>query len=306
MGCWNGTCGITQLPIFSGDPVVVFLLIENRLEDRVEWAANGHCYSNQYWTTRSIQLYGEYNDYGWFEFDDDWNSRFTLNAFQDDLVEMDLGENKYHDISVTKKSINSLEAVGEAIHEDRLFVHSVDLMSNKKMDRAIGTFAVHRRVFDAIVELGIDIYKGEITVKTLLESADEYIKKQREYVLSDTFSRMGFDFMIGEHPSNVFSGVFGRGMGEFSSVNGAHILYRDKIRTMIIAGATDDELKPILEELSKYYIFDSAMGNLRKTWMPQAGSGSQADGLDLHKTVMNAALSRIKDYEDDIEDWDDE
>lgn len=302
MGCWNGTCGITQLPIFSGDPVVVFLLIENRLEDKSEWAANGHCYANQYWTTRSIQLYGEYNDYGWFDFDDDWNSQFTLNAFQDDLVEMELGENKYHDISVTKKSLDSLELVGEAIHEDRLFVHSVDLMSNKKMNRTIGTFAVHRRVFDAIVELGIDLYSGDITVKTMMKSAKEYIEKQREYVLSDTFSSVSFDFGIGESASNVFGGLFGRGSGDWGSVTGSHVLYRDKIRSMIIAGATDKEFVPILEELSKYYIFSSAMGNLRKTWMPQAGSGSQADGLDVHKAVMNAALSRIKDYEDDIED----
>jgi hypothetical protein len=61
MGSWNGTCGLTQLPIKDGDEVVVILL--EKRTDKVE-PGGGYCYSNHFFTPCSLPLFGIYDDYG--------------------------------------------------------------------------------------------------------------------------------------------------------------------------------------------------------------------------------------------------
>ena len=34
MGCWNETCGVTQMPIMSGDPVALILLGSKGSQDQ--------------------------------------------------------------------------------------------------------------------------------------------------------------------------------------------------------------------------------------------------------------------------------
>lgn len=308
MGCWNGTCGITQLPIMVGDPVAVFLLIDNNSYGQIRWSANGHYYPTDYFTPRSIQLYGEYDDYGWYNFDEhNWHSKFTVAAFQNDLIELELGENKSHDIAVNKKSINSLDSIGKAIHEDRLFVSGKILSIPEpgvfikvSVNRIIGSFAVHRRVFDAIVNYGIDQYDKPISVSLLMKQANECITAMRAYVNEDDlFPKFHFKYFHRDR-DNIFSNILSA--DSLDDVAGTHLLYLDKLYEMVTANATDDEFKSVLEELVKYFIFLSSMSNLRKTWIPQCGLGGQVEALDLHRVVMEAGLTKIIEREKEYEE----
>ncbi len=63
MGCWNETCYITNLPIFSGDPIVVIPLMKIR-----EGRENPHpCEVADNYMPIAFPIFGKYNDYGGIE-----------------------------------------------------------------------------------------------------------------------------------------------------------------------------------------------------------------------------------------------
>ena len=68
MGCWNGTCMISNLPIICGEKVVIIPLIEKQQElIKSNFDLNGCCYSTDELQPIMIPFYGEYNDYGSIE-----------------------------------------------------------------------------------------------------------------------------------------------------------------------------------------------------------------------------------------------
>jgi len=77
MGCWNETCGLTNLPIRYNDEVVGFLLLENSYPE-----IDYHC--NGLYTLMSLPFTGKYNNYGCLKeiikhyeekklYEEDWN-----------------------------------------------------------------------------------------------------------------------------------------------------------------------------------------------------------------------------------------
>ena len=59
MGCYNGTCGISQLPITEGEDVVLFILKKNK-----DINGFGICYSDDAYMPIDIQIFSQYDDYG--------------------------------------------------------------------------------------------------------------------------------------------------------------------------------------------------------------------------------------------------
>lgn len=67
MGCWNGTCGLSQLPIHAGDPVIGFLLEGRGARREGHNGAGGYCYSTDAAAPLFIPIRGKYDDYGAIE-----------------------------------------------------------------------------------------------------------------------------------------------------------------------------------------------------------------------------------------------
>lgn len=59
MGCWNESCMLTHLPIFSGEDVYAFLLLEHPFE-------TNYCYASGAYVPIAV-VRGKYNDYGGLE-----------------------------------------------------------------------------------------------------------------------------------------------------------------------------------------------------------------------------------------------
>ena len=115
MGSWNKTCGLSRLPIFSGEDVYVFFLTPNLYHDR--------CYATALWRPLLVNLEAKYNDYGGFEdYPDDFVSGGILETLKKNIQPMAQGSNVYHDIAVTPDDDMTLEDIQEAIHEGRLFL----------------------------------------------------------------------------------------------------------------------------------------------------------------------------------------
>jgi len=85
MGCWNETCGITQMPICGGDPVRMFLLVEAE-----HWDEGGALYySTDLWKPFGLPLKGTYDEYGRIEnIEEDALSDLLLQSLKEIIVEV--------------------------------------------------------------------------------------------------------------------------------------------------------------------------------------------------------------------------
>lgn len=59
MGCWYGTCMVTNLPIYEGDKIALFILKENASRKQ-----HSYCYTHGEYALHTLPVFGEYNDYG--------------------------------------------------------------------------------------------------------------------------------------------------------------------------------------------------------------------------------------------------
>ena len=296
MGCWYGTCGVTQLAIHAGDPVVVFLLAK-AYDDK--WAQNGHCYSTDYWSPFSLHIRGTYNDYGSLEGVDetDWDFRFTVDRIRRNLSK---------DVEIDKNNL-TWEAISESIHEDQLALAVSKIFTSvypNLKKQPIGTMAVHKRIFDAIVHnAALDTWSGRtITLESLIEDGRKIITTLREKskAIKSATTKKDRDhaefifqlelerFQTIDRENNLAKIVISN---EGSSYNIGRE-YISFISKKVIDDAPDEELETYIERLAEFYIFDLAMSRMRKTWMPQAGAGSQHDEIDLHN-IVNAITKMI-------------
>lgn len=116
MGCFSATCGISHLGIGPGDRVK-FLLLQS-----VGDADNLQCYPDSLWAIFAPPFDAHYNDYGSVENWDpnDPNFKFAMKLLRAQLVERPVGENEYHDVSVSKTGTD--EALFTALWENRVLV----------------------------------------------------------------------------------------------------------------------------------------------------------------------------------------
>lgn len=116
MGSWNATCGMSQLPIHSGNKVkLVFLKKSPYFEDSS--FGNGFCYANRLFAPFYTPISGKYNDYGSLKnIDDPDDKHFNniLKALNMEKDDYDSFEELITDIS--RQEIPDLGFV--FIHED--------------------------------------------------------------------------------------------------------------------------------------------------------------------------------------------
>lgn len=290
MGSFYGTCGVTQLPILDGDEVVVFLLIDNQFPDELKYelSNNGHCHSNTFWTPFSLQLTGYYNDYSQFIVNNDWNKQTVIDRLQEFAVELPVGKNEMHDIAVTKEQLKSWKFVQKAIIKDRLFVDAF------QKRRSIGVMAVHKKVFDRLVN-GVSMYAEGPSIERLISDADVYISECEKHLkdLPDDAPDEDFDFITRStrfKPSrNSFASFYYYNYTEnnFGSIPSAHSYYKTELMKKLKAG---EDINDMIDDMCAFAVFANRMEVLRKTWMPQSGLGSQCQEHDLHKLVSETAI----------------
>ena len=88
MGSWNGTCGITQLPITSGQRIALIPLVikQHDFLARDSLAGSGACSNDVIAQPFSMPLFGEYDDYGGIALDENQPGEAALLAVFEKLV----------------------------------------------------------------------------------------------------------------------------------------------------------------------------------------------------------------------------
>jgi len=143
MGCWNGTCGVSQLPILYGENVMYCFIKTNKA------TASGVCYAYDTGIIISPMFYGRYDDYGRIEVNgDDDKLRNFFNIVREKIGNKTLSivPEEYYDKKIEDYSNAKDEDIMSLIERDRLY----------EGEDNIGIFFIKEQIFDAI------IYEGTI------------------------------------------------------------------------------------------------------------------------------------------------
>jgi len=293
MGSWNGTCFMTGLPVLGGDIVRMLLLTSAEPRER---GGEGHCYPDQYWVPTSFAVKCTYEDYGRY-IPVDGQERM-VNMIVDNLktriVEFDLGKNKSHDIAVKRDALN-WKLINKALHENRLFVNGMVMEGPRaqlrKANVPMAWIAIHENIWQAIVGQETKDWRGRIhnleAVKNrIIDSFNGAREKTLEQVASNDMYRNMFSMLMEQFLRDELRRDF---QGSYC-VDGIDQF----VETMVTAQTDDPDLFNLLVTAwAELRMVNNAVGDMRKTWMPCSGAGSQAQEFELFELVAKAQADYI-------------
>lgn len=265
MGCWNGTCFISNLPIRHGEPIVGFTIEYAHWSSDLDYS--GSCYPEAFARPIGLPLYGEYNDYGRIE-------KVEANVAQEYLLH--LFNAKDSDVLLADIERDNIKRVSNIT----------------KKEVGVGLVMVHRDIFNKLIKSfvpnsnTISILKIADGLKQLreiknergpLKNAPGFSKKDyelyKEMCMGINIERiMGLRFDILEQKD-----------------------YTDMIKFVLSLSRKHD--KKIAKEFAELLYCDRVMRmkmhELRKLWIGPSGKGSQSEKYKTHLLLANATRDHI-------------
>lgn len=327
MGCWNKTCGLSNLPIYAGEQVYTFIL------EKSSECFGHHCYSTHLYSPILIPFYSEYDDYGSGGNNCGIGLRVILNSLKEKLIEKEVGENEYHDIAVKRDEFDEY-LLFNSMREGRLMVknyyssyagqspeNNVEFLMMKKsvVDKILTQYRVERYLGngeytyesfgDVVQEIDqfVQLIKTDIDKnKKMFEGLD--VKDTKNFVhemrylhsLTSSFYLRG---ICEQHNLKLkeWMGFVDSTMGSSSKIVSignilSDLLFKDKL----------DEAKEFIKDFLKGCFIAYFMERARRSWIPQCGEGSQDIDLDPHillaQSILQVAEKDERRYDDGDED----
>lgn len=109
MGCWNETCGLTNLPIFSGEKTCAVIIEEMR-------PYNKSCLSAENWCPIGPAIWGNYSGYGYIE---DIPDEEEVKAFYRQVMEKNGA--KFVDKSMNACTFDHLDGFFRYVQEGEIY-----------------------------------------------------------------------------------------------------------------------------------------------------------------------------------------
>lgn len=291
MGCWNETCGITQLPINFGNKVRYFVLIYN---DRPA-DGGGTCYPADIWSPLGLAIQGTYNDYGGIEnIVENEDTKMIVKIIKESWIPFTEAYQKVSNIKNMKLS-EMLDWIGRG------------KAKFSKPDRHLGQMMVHEEVYQTMISH--DFIEGhhykqghwkyrlwsEIISLRFKEWFDGASSRNKLFShLKDVKSASlptdlvaDIEYLITDLDTSFF---FYEGESGFRGLRP----YKLKLKELIQKGFSyeDERVQKISKTVLEFYRFNRAMSDARKMWHPQCGKGSQNDELGIHSR-LNVAVGKI-------------
>lgn len=325
MGSWNGTCAVSNLHIYSGQEVAVFMLLKNRAESEM-------CYVDSLYSLCHIPFYGKNDSYGSVE---DCHGigiglDLVLSAIKDDLYEMEVGANEYHDIAVKKDNFNE-QLLFEADHEGRLgiktdkkyYPHQLEMLAHyqekekkgqlteedkvsqsrvqEKIDKELNQFQrvthiqVHGKVFADILENFamnyVDEDNGYKTKKRyfseVVADIPEYIATIKKQKKSDR-SFYSLPTVKSNHVSEMLR--FYPAYSELALIQPVKLLFK-----YIDENESEEKMMALIKAFIEGLWFKNFMSMSRKVLVPQCGAGSQNDDHKAYKVLTDSIRGVLKE-----------
>lgn len=317
MGCWNGTCGITNLHIMANEDVVVFPLTY-RPESNL-------CYSSCFYVPFPLAFYGQYNDYGAADECHGIGLDLVLKMLRRNLVELEQGENESHDIPVTREELD-VELFWSAIHERRLqvtgFMDSapaeVNMVMVKKsvVNQILNDFAI-----ETLVQTGEKFDYKTVRFANIMADADkllDFYKKQHEILdsMSDDDESSRANILLqqtkllmmryGQPPEELAGNVaWSWIVNQSGSMGYSSLTYHVEYGLMkMCEDKLFEEARQMLEAHFTVRVVNAFMSATRKHWSPMSGAGSQECELEPYRLLVDIMETAIA--EDARHQWFDE
>jgi hypothetical protein len=306
MGCWNGTCGISQLPILAGEKVKAFLLIQSDYNKEIK--GSGTSYPSEYFLPWFFPVSAEYNDYGSVEnIVMDWNAKYMLKTFKGWLKtnEVKILDDDAEINSPDIEEFEKLEDVFACVERGALVIkdhhtiwdeNSKSWIASENSYIKIGIFMVLETVFnDLIVECDRFIHTedNEYYFKEDRKNKTKVIKFINE-IRTNVGSEKTMDKSEGCLRDILIRAFIGDAPvpdKEYSFGHYKTLLYDPK----------KVSVEDFINKLEESKSISISMKYLRKMWIPQTGGGSQSEELSFNKVLTESMLNRIKIRQDEIE-----
>ena len=293
MGCWNKTCGLSNLHIKAGERAYVFVLEKD--------SDDSHCYTTHLYRPLLLPFETTYNDYGGGEKSSGPGFQLIMDAIKKHLHEMELGENKYHDIAVTKEAFGE-ELFFDAVHEGRLF-RKGNFSDPVKLEYVMFRKDVVDHILDNdVIEQYVGDGKGTCgwgnnyiryrfadvlaDVRPLLELVIKELEEASEHV-RDYLLYGGLEGAIHKHYQTNKAARYLRG----DSYRYSRLVHMNDVVCEFLKNNDLDGLETILKEWMKGIYIDGFMHLTRKSWIPAGHEGSQCQEHKPYRLLISATTA---------------
>lgn len=314
MGCWNKTCGLSNLHIRANEDVYVFVLQKNPNTDR--------CYSTAFYKPLLLPFYSKYNDYGGGEDSHGVGLDYIMQGLREALVEVDVGENTSHDIAVTRDGFDE-EAFFDSVHENRLQIDGyhgpveVDFVMFRKdiVDDILDNWVQEKYVGEGQGTSGYgnsylpytfsDVLAGLPAaldrIEAMLSDELELTSVVKTLPRSAQIKFLGLGALFDWNHPNKVGWYIHRDNYRYSQIVRVHEI-------IIEAMERGDRLaaEALMTDYLKAVYIDTFMDSVRKVWMPGGHEGSQAQDHDGYRALINAMTKALdKELAEDADEDED-
>lgn len=286
MGCWNETCGISNIPITFEEPVVVVPLVKQNHTDV-------RCYTTALYKPVLLPFYGLYNDYGASEENMGAGLPIILSELNHELIEMEVGENQFHDTEV-KRAGFTVEKFFEAVKNNRLFVK--DFQNNQTAP--VSFMMIRKKIFNYILNnyvcetWALGGSRTTYMFKDVLGDISEWIDSYKEMLKDNRyFARLDISRSFNEKNKTNLVAYF----LSYDTVRYHTFINYNRIITMLAEAGDDLTLKSFVEEMIKVIFIDHFMMHVHKMWLPQIGS--QEFNIEAYRLLVDATTMLLDEEE---------
>ena len=324
MGCWNGTCAISHLPINASDEVkLIFIKASpNALEEMAYKSA--FCYSNGVFAPAFMPIDAKYNDYGGVEdIKDNIISRVAPISLLAGVNKIKAKE-RTREVAKLFKDETALEILIESIERGEIeFLTEGDIEDKKMGQKAYelykdqGLSDKNLKEWKALAEQDIseqwrNPYLSFVMIrKDVWDSIVEKIGDKKTY-----YNRSAEPYISGKE---FYRDIFNDAVSKIRKPFGSTLYYESIFSSGGYAGGQSMANYRIIDEAFKKSIklkreeefftpwfelklIESFMEGSRRAWMPTTGEGSQYDGFEDHlmlgEIVNNICKEKIKEQEE--------
>jgi hypothetical protein len=299
MGCWNGTCAITNLPIIYNEEIYVLFLSEKGYGGYY----GNHCHKDNYYNLLPFHFKAKYNDYGGFE-DCSGDTDHVMGFIKSRLIELEEGENKCHDVPVKKKGFD-LEKLDVYDHENRLTIKADSTYG--KQDLRLTTIFVKQNVLDGILKNWyLEYYNGQDymnDIKGYFKDFNKDIEKIRK-----GFQKLSKDLPLSLMFESFFMLVKDKikidDKWNFVLRTDCKLGMRYAFESLIENVHEPVKFHSIMQQIVVCALLDNFMDQGRRVWIKPSGAGSQNSSTEAQKLHSSLILKGIKDIEKREEDDD--
>lgn len=306
MGCWNKTCALSNLPIYNGEDVYVFVLQESSDYDKGSFVHTSYLYH-----PLLLPFESTYNDYGGGENSFGVTFPLIMNGIRGSLIEKEVGENPYHDIEVKRDNFNE-ENFFETIRENRLEIKTYDgvkkvkfvMMRKDLVDKVLEEWVLEKFLG---IENGEGVYK-EYQFDDVIGSIDELVEDLKRKV--ESFEKdESFDMflnLVAMRPETwcdreILAGEW-LGNGLRNNYYQSNLVDLSMVICEKVLSKSFEDLKPIFAEYIKGLFVNEFMVKVRRVWVPPCGEGSQDSDLDLHQLLATSVIKCSQELEARFDD----